>query len=148
MAGKGGVLMAKKREKPPSPIVWKTGRGLSPLGPYDLEELDRFPLGTEFDLVARTKRSTPHNGLYWLALQKAVDATGRWNSREALHTALKVKMGMVEPIYDLKGNVSGMVPHSTAFEAMTQVEFNAYFTGAMALLSDAVGFDVLAREAA
>jgi hypothetical protein len=52
-------------------------------------------------------------------------------------------MGLVEPIYDLRGNVTGMQPHSTAFSAMDQGEFRVYFDGAMAKLSEAVGYDVL-----
>lgn len=97
-----------------------------------------------FDMHPRNKRTLPLHRTYWQALTKAVEATGRWQSREALHTALKVRMGLVEPIYDLKGNVTGMQPHSTAFAAMDQGQFKAYFDGAMAALSEAVGYDVLA----
>lgn len=136
--------MPRKKDKPPAPIVRKEARGLVPVAAYDAEELDGFALGTEFDLVARTKRSIPQNGTYWKALQVAIDATGRWQSREALHTALKVKLGYVEPIFDLKGKVIGMKPDSTAFEAMDHKEFRAFMDRAMAELSEAVGFDVLA----
>lgn len=136
--------MAKKKDKPPAPIVRKDARGLSPVAPYDAEELDGFALGTEFDLIARTKRSVPQNGTYWKALQVAIDATGRWQNREALHTALKVKLGYVEPIFDLQGKVIGMKPDSTSFEAMTHKEFRTFMDRAMAELSEAVGFDVLA----
>lgn len=133
-----------KREKPPQPIVKLAGGKLSPVTAFDAEELARFPHGQEFDLIPRGKRSLPHHRLYWQALTRVVEATGRWQSREALHTALKVRMGLVEPIYDLRGNVTGMMPHSTAFGAMTQPEFRAYFDKAMAALSEACGFDVLA----
>ena len=37
-----------------------------------------------------------------------------------------------------------MQPHSTSFSAMDQGQFKAYFDGAMAALSEAVGYDVLA----
>ena len=136
--------MAVKKDKPPVPMVMKTRDGLRPVAAFDAEELDGFPIGTEFDLRPRTKRSVPQNGLYWRALQTAVDATGRWQTREALHTALKVKLGYVEPIFDLQGKVIGMKPDSTAFEAMTHKEFRQYMDSAMAVLSEAVGFDVLA----
>lgn len=132
------------REKAPKPIVRKTGGTLSPVTQFDAEEIAAFPDGMMFDLVARNKRTLPLHRTYWQALTKAVEATGRWQSREALHTSLKVKMGLVEPLYGLKGEVIGMIPHSTAFAAMDQGEFKAYFDGAMALLSDAVGYDVLA----
>ena len=52
-------------------------------------------------------------------------------------------MGKVEPIFDLAGNVSGYVPDSVALDKMPHAEFNAYMTGAMAVLSEAVGFDVM-----
>jgi hypothetical protein len=133
----------RKKDKPPSPIVRKEARGLAPVAAFDAEELAGFAVGTEFDLVPRTKRSIPQNGTYWKALQVAVDATGRWQSREALHTALKVKLGYVEPIFNLQGQVIGMKPDSTAFEAMTHKEFRAFMDRALGELSEAVGFDVL-----
>jgi hypothetical protein len=117
---------------------------LSPVSAWDAEELAAFPDGMTFDMHPRNKRTLPLHRTYWQAISKAIDATGRWQSREALHTALKVRMGLVEPIYDLKGNVTGMQPHSTAFAAMDQGSFKAYFDGAMSALSEAVGYDVLA----
>ena len=131
-------------DRAPRPIVKLIGGKLSPVSAFDAEELDAFPDGMTFDMHPRNKRTLPLHRTYWQALTKAVEATGRWQSREALHTALKVRMGLVEPIYDLRGNVTGMQPHSTAFAAMDQGQFKAYFDGAMAALSEAVGYDVLA----
>ena len=135
--------MTAKREKPPVPIVRKAGGRLSPASAWDAEELDAFPDGMTFDLVARGKRTIPLHATYWKALTLAVAATGRWQSREALHTALKVQQGLVEPLYGMDGKVIGMIPHSTAFAAMDQAEFKAYFDRAMSALSDAVGYDAL-----
>lgn len=132
------------KERAPKPMVRKAGGRLSPVSAFDAEELDAFPDGMIFDLVARNKRTLPLLRTYWTALTRAVEATGRWQSREALHTSLKVRMGLVEPLYGLKGEVIGMIPHSTAFGAMDQGEFRAYFDKAMAALSEAVGYDVLA----
>ena len=125
-------------------MVRKAGGRLSPVTAFDAEELDTFPEGMMFDLVARNKRTLPLHKTYWQALTRAVEATGRWQSREALHTSLKVRMGLVEPLYGLKGEVIGMIPHSTAFGAMDQGEFRVYFDKAMSALSEAVGYDVLA----
>jgi hypothetical protein len=133
-----------RRDKAPPPIAALTPRGLAPATAFDAEELAAYPAGTEFDLVARTKRSHPQQGTYWKALTRAVEATGRWQSREALHTALKVKLGYVEPIFDLKGNVIGMKPDSTAFNAMSHKDFCEYMDKAMAALSEALGYDALA----
>ena len=135
--------MAPKRDKPPAPIVTLSHGRLVPVSPYDEQELAAYPQGTQFDLVARTKRSNPQHGTYWKALTRVVEATDRWQSREALHTALKVKLGYVEPIFDMQGRVIGMKPDSTAFDAMTHREFSEYMEKAMAELADAVGFDPL-----
>ena len=93
------------------------------------------PEFTEFDMVARTKRSRSQQGTYRKALTRAVEATGRWQSRDAPYTALKVKLGYVEPIFDLQGRVIGMKPDSTAFDAMPHKDFSEYMTKAMAALS-------------
>lgn len=133
-----------KRDKPPAPIVRLERGRLSPVSSIDAEELDDFPSGMEFDLIPRNKRTIPLHATYWKALTLAVAATGRWQSREALHTALKVQQGLVEPLYGLDGKVIGMIPHSTAFAAMDQGEFKAYFDKAMGALSEAIGYDALA----
>jgi hypothetical protein len=132
------------RDKAPAPIVRITRNGIAPVSPYDAAELAGYAEFTEFDMVARTKRSRSQQGTYWKALTRAVEATGRWQSRDALHTALKVKLGYVEPIFDLQGRVIGMKPDSTAFDAMPHKDFSEYMTKAMAALSEAVGYDALA----
>lgn len=133
-----------KRETPPPPIAKLFAGRITPACGLDAEELAAFPDGTEFDMVARTKRSHPQLKTYWKALAVVVEATGRWGSREALHTALKVKLGYVEPIYDLQGKIVGMKPDSTALNSMTHRDFCQYMNRAMAELAEAVGFDPLA----
>jgi len=133
----------KNKDKAPPPILRLTAQGLSPVTQYDDEELAKYPLGTEFDLVARTKRSDPQHGTYWKTLTHVVEATGRWKNRDALHTALKVKLGRVEPIFDLKGRVIGFAPDSTSFASMPHKAFCEYMDEAMAELADAIGYDPL-----
>lgn len=133
-----------RREAPPLPIVRMTPSGLAPASGFDADELARFPRGTEFDLKPRTRRSLPQHRTYWKALSRAVEATGRWPSREALHKALKINAGLVEPILNLRGQIVGMQANSTALDAMPQHEFQAYFERAMADLSEAIGYDALA----
>lgn len=133
-----------KRETPPPPIAKLFSGRIIPASGLDAEELSGFADGTEFDMVARTRRSHPQLKTYWKALASAVEATGRWQSREALHTALKVKLGYVEPIFDMQGKVIGMKPDSAALNAMTHRDFCEYMNRAMAELADAVGFDPLA----
>jgi len=131
------------RDKPPAPIVRLEHGRLTPVHAYDAERIDAFPRGTEFDLVPRTKRSNPQNSRYWLTLAKVVEATGRWERPEVLHTALKVQLGYMEPIFGLDGKVKGMAPDSTSFAAMPHDQFRVFFDKAMAALAEAIGVDPL-----
>ena len=135
-------LMARK-DAPPPPLMRKSQGRIVPASAYDAEALERYPEGTDFELRSMTRRSLPQLRLYWSALNNAVEATGRWPTPEALHTALKVRLGRVEPIMDLQGKVIGMRPDSTAFDKMRQDEFKIYFDQAMAALAEACGFDPL-----
>jgi hypothetical protein len=135
--------MTRNRDKPPAPIVRKTGGALSPVSAWDAELISAQPNGTEFDLIARTKRSNPQNALYWRTLAAVCEATGRWERPEALHMALKVQLGYVEPLMGLDGKIKGMVPDSTSFAAMTHADFRVFFDRAMAALAEATGVDPL-----
>ena len=138
--------MAKvRKDKAPMPRVRLSLRGLAAASAFDVEELERFPVGAEFDLVPASPRSLSQLRLYWAVLSKAVAATGRWPTREKLHDAIKVDLGRVEPTYNLRGNIVGMKPDSIAISEMSQQEFQAYFNEAMALLAEVLGYDPLAE---
>ena len=138
-------MARKNRDKPPPPIVrLEGGLRLSPVTASDAEEILKLPPRTEFDLVIRSRRSLQHHRLYWRMLQNVVEATGRWESREVLHTALKVKLGYTEPIFGMDGKVIGMMPHSTAFAEMNQQEFTQFFDRARNALAEAIEADPLA----
>jgi hypothetical protein len=131
------------RDKPPAPIVRNYGRGLFPASAWDAELIAAHAIGAEFDLIARTKRSNPQNALYWRTLAAACEATGRWERPEALHMALKVQLGYVEPLMGLDGKIKGMVPDSTSFANMSHADFRVFFDKAMAALAEALGVDPL-----
>lgn len=134
--------MAKRsREKPPL-IVRREKRGLSPVSATDAEDLLAFPLGTEFDLVPRTKRSWPQLRTYWKALGIVVKATDQWASAEHLHDALKRDLGYFEICHDLNGKPFIRVD-SAALDKMGHAAFCAFMDKAMARLSEVVGFDPL-----
>jgi len=135
--------VTRTRDKPPAPIVRMAGGKLSPVSAWDSELIAAHAPGTEFDLIARTKRSNPQNSLYWATLHNVCEATGRWERPEALHMALKVQLGYVEPLMGLDGKIKGMVPDSTSFAAMSHADFRAFFTKSMALLAEAIGIDPL-----
>lgn len=132
-----------KRDKCPAPIVRKEARGLSPVSAFFAEMVMDDPVGTEYDLVKRSKRSNPQNALYWSILGHVVSATGKWATAEKLHDALKRAAGFVTINHDMNGN-EFITTDSTAFEAMSSDEFRVYFDAAMERLADALGFDPIA----
>lgn len=132
-----------KRDKRPAPIVRKEMRGLSPVDAFFAEQIMSDPIGTEYDLVKRSKRSNPQNSLYWVTLDRVVKATDKWPSPEHLHDALKRVCGFVTINHDLAGN-EFITTDSTAFDAMTADEFRNYFDRAMEKLAEHLGFDPLA----
>lgn len=133
-----------KRDRAPNPIVRKTPRGLSPVSSYDAELLLSAPVATEYDLVPRTKRSSPQNRLYWQTLAQVVRATGKWPTAAHLHHELKLVCGFKMSVVDWETGTVRQVVDSTAFDKMTNDEFNIYFEMAMAKLAEHLGFDPLA----
>lgn len=134
-----------KREKKPAPIVRKAGAGLEPVSAFAAEELDAYPVGTEFDLVARSKRSNPHHALYWAALTSVNRATEMFATPDHMHTSLKWACGYVTPVWNPDtGEIVEMVD-SIGFDAMTQAEFAEYFDKAMAKLAEWTGVDPLCQ---
>lgn len=133
-----------KRDKPPAPIVRKTPRGLSPVAAFFADQIVADPLGTEYDLVKRTKRSKPQNALYWKVLSEVVNATGEWATPSHLHMALKRACGFTYPTKDLVTGTEREEVDSTAFDAMSDDEFRVYFDTAMQKLAEHVGYDPLA----
>lgn len=125
-------------------IVRKRQDCLVPVSGYDAERLAGFPDGAEFDLLDTAGRSVPQHRTYWKTLAQAVEAMGHapWPTAEHLHDALKRDLGYVTVSYDLAGKPY-VTTDSTAFDAMSQKAFAAYFEQAMARLAEVVGADPL-----
>jgi hypothetical protein len=123
-----------------SPIYVKQRGRLVPAGGFDAERFDGFPDGTEFDLIARTRRSGRQNATYWLALHRIVEATGRWCDAEHLHDALRRDLGYIHVRKDLTGEPY-LALDSTAFDAMTAEEFSAYMQRAFSRLAEVTGIN-------
>lgn len=121
-------------------ILERSPRGVIPASAFDAEQLDRFPIGTQFRATSLTKRSLPHHRLYWGVLSKVVSATERWPTPERLHHLLMEDLGYLTVIHDLKGRPK-VVRDSEAFDAMKQHEFNDYFEKALQRLAETIGAD-------
>lgn len=133
-----------KRDKQPAPIVRKTARGISAVSGYEAERIMADPMGTEYDLVKRSRRSNPQNGLYWQMLTRIVRATGKWPTPEHLHEELKWICGYRYRMVDwATGSVVELLD-STAFDRMNTDEFRVYFDLAQQKIAEHLGFDPLA----
>lgn len=129
------------KERAPKPMVRKAGGRLSPVSAFDAEELDTFPEGMMFDLVARNRRSNPHNGKYWVILTRICEATDQWPTRMHLHMAIKYDLGYTEIIYGPNGRPLCVIPDSTAFDKMSQAEFNTFYEKAMEWIASKLAID-------
>lgn len=135
-------MMAQRTREKPGIIVKRTPRGLSPASGYDAEVLAGLPLGAEFDLLPRSRRSLPQLRTYWKALTLVVNATDLWPSPEHLHEALKIDLGYVTVIRGMDGKRL-VITDSAGINAMDATEFKAFFDRAMARLAEVTGIDPL-----
>jgi hypothetical protein len=133
-----------RKDKPSAPIVRKGQKGIHGVSAYDAEILMSDPVGTEYDLVKRSRRSLPQHRLYWQVLTQVIRATGKWPTPEHLHHELKLICGYRMTVVNWETGEVSIAVDSTAFDAMNQDEFKFYFDLAMEKLAEHVGFDPLA----
>ena len=131
--------MAKKR--PTATVRLERGR-LSPVTAWDAELLAQEKPNQEYDLVRRSSRSTPHNGMYWAQLGLIVRATEAFATSDHMHTWVKVKLGYTAPIFGPQGQVVGMAVDSASFDKMDQAAFNVFYEKAARLIADEMGIDL------
>jgi hypothetical protein len=129
-------------DRAPRPIVKLIGGKLSPVSSWDAELLADLPNGTEFDLVRRSKRSRPHNSMYFAQLSLIIKATGEWPTPDHMHEWIKLRLGYVRPILGQGGKVVGMTVDSAAFDKMDQAAFGVFYEKACALIAAEMGIDM------
>lgn len=133
--------MGKKRDKP-GIIMLKKAWCLEPASAYDAEQFNKHGDGDQFTVSPVKGRSLPQHRLYWAMLTRAVEATDMWPSAEHLHDALKRDMGFWTVSKTIDGKPY-LTTDSTAFDAMTQAEFQAFMDRAAARLAEVLGVDPL-----
>lgn len=123
-------------------IVKKTKTGLSPVGPYEEELLDRYPLGADLEIIVKQRRSLPQHRTYFAMLAYVNKATEAYPTVEKLNDALKMHLGYVTTFRRFDGEEVVMAD-SIAFAAMDQAAFKVFFDQAERALADKFGFDPL-----
>lgn len=128
-------------ENPPKILIQKTPQGLLPYGHYSAPMIDLLPFGQVFTATERRGRKKPTNGKYWAGMHAAVAATDAWPTAKHLHEDLKRLCGYVEHYRNpLTGREDERV-QSTAFDAMSEPEFKAYFALAQMKFIQHMEFD-------
>lgn len=120
----------------------RTPTGLKPAGPFDAERLDSYAFGSTVEVSIKQRRSLPQLRLYWSVLAKAVDNLDGYPSAEALHEALKLHLGYVEPLLTVTGQKVWR-PMSASFAKMSAEEFRVFFDRAVDVLATMLGCDPL-----
>ena len=126
-------------------LMKRTPGGLSPVDAFDTERLDKYALGATVEVRVHQRRSTQHHRLYWAVLSRVSENCEQFPKAELLHDALKRHLGYVKRVQTITGEVC-FIPDSTAFAAMDQSEFNAFFDRAMQVIAEFVipGVDPIA----
>jgi len=128
-------------------IMEKRGNALRAVSREAADALAKIEDGQRIAIKLLRKRSIAQNSLYWTILNRVVEATGKWNTAEQLHTALKVATGHVDVVRLIDGR-RVLVPESTAFDSMSQDEAQAFYDAAFRVIADDLGIaldDLLAH---
>lgn len=121
---------ANSRSKNKWVLVEWNGKELVPHASYDRDMLSLLKLNTPIRAQFAQPRSIPRHRLYRVILRIVVENSERFATEEALHKTLLVGCGVVEPVMTVAGEII-MIPSSTAFDAMGEEDFKAYFDQAM-----------------
>lgn len=115
-----------------------TATGYEPTDPAGQEQHAKFKPGTIVGGEIARSRSVLQHRRYWLVLTAVVDyCPGRWRTPEELHQALKVATGHIEIVQLVDGKMV-KIPSSTAFDNMSQTQFQAYHDAAMHVIEDEI----------
>ena len=128
-------------DKPPAILMQKCPDGWRPYGPHSPAMLDEMIVGQVVSVKPRKGRTLPRNAAYWVGLQRAVEATDAWPTAGHLHNDLKRLTGYVDVYHNPLTGRDEVRVQSTAFDAMGESEFAAFFRLAQAKFIAAMGFD-------
>lgn len=145
--------MSKNPSKSKNPWIFVTKNEdghLVPYANYDREMFDELPVNKVLRVNIAQQRSAPRHRLYRVVLRLVVKNTDLFVSEDGLHKTLLLGCGVVEPIMTTTGEII-MIPSSTAYDAMNEDVFKAYFDQAMHIIETniipGVDLSLLLKEA-
>lgn len=116
--------------------------GLSPASSYDAEEIDRYAIGAEVEVVIHQRRSGKHHRWFFLALSKLVQSGAvPFTTLDEFLSALKMAAGITE----LRQGIGGtpyIVPGSISFAAKDQAQFKEFTDRCAEVIARHYGVDI------
>jgi len=132
--------MSKHGPEKPGVLVEWDGQALVPISASDEEDLQKYPIGSQFRLEVITRLTDKLRRRYWSTLSDVIHRTGMKPTKEALNEALKWDLGRVDVDYDLIGRPR-LATLST--KDMDDADFKQFYEEAMVRLSQLTGYDVV-----
>jgi hypothetical protein len=143
-------MSASNKSKSKWIMVRKVDGNLIPHAPYDVEMFQSIPDNVPVRAQFARPRSGPRHRLYRVILRIVVNNTDLFATEDALHDTLLLANSVVRPVMTTAGEII-MIPSSTAFDAMPEEEFKAYFDQAMETIQThvipGIDLDDLLKEA-
>ena len=96
--------------------------------------------GAEVTVDIKRPRSAKQHRWYWAMLRAVVDATDRWRSAQELHTWIRWRLGLYEPIA-VDGETVILEWQSIAFGAMDEARFRWLIENATTEIAMETGID-------
>jgi len=129
-------MSSKSTSKSKNPwiyVVKNEDGNLVPYANYDREMFEALPFKKVLRVNIAQQRSQPRHRLYRVILRIIVKNTDLFVDEDSLHKTLLLGCGVVEPIMTVTGEII-MIPSSTAYDAMKEDTFKAYFDRAMNII--------------
>ncbi|MCW2077888.1 UNVERIFIED_ORG: hypothetical protein M2193_000063 [Bradyrhizobium japonicum] len=143
-------MSASNKSKNKWILVRKVDGHLIPHASYDVEMFQAIPENVPVRAQFAQPRSGPRHRLYRVILRLVTHNTDLFATEDSLHDTLLLSNGVVRPVMTTAGEII-MIPSSTAFDAMGEEEFKAYFDAALetiqAHIIPGIDLDELLKEA-
>lgn len=126
-------------------FVHRRGSFLAPWAPLDEESIAAFPAGAKLRARLTQPRSVGRHRLYWALLELVRENMDHPPSRETMHEAVKMRLGLTTPVRFRSGETVD-VPRSIAFDAMSEGEFAVFLETFKALIRSNPALEKAAHE--
>ena len=143
-------MSASNKSKNKWILLRKVEGRMVPHAKYDEEMLEAIPENVPVRAQFAQPRSGPRHRLYRVTIRIVANNCDLFAHEDSLHETLLLANGVVKPVMTTAGEII-MVPSSTAFDAMGEEEFKAYFDAALETIQThiipGIDLDELLKEA-